>query len=128
MDNLRLAQEWAITRGDAEAEWRLVAALALFWVLRGYLREGAERIDSGAVARRMRPTRRCGRGSSKAPGLLAHWSGDDERAVAHFEGSLAAAQAAGETAPWQPVCSAGWGPWRTPGATSPARAPSSPRC
>ena len=33
MDNLRLAHDWAITRGDAEAEWRLVAALALFWVL-----------------------------------------------------------------------------------------------
>ena len=44
VDNLRLTQEWAITRGDTEAEWRLVAALALFWVFRGYLREGAERV------------------------------------------------------------------------------------
>ena len=44
VDELRLAHEWAIKRGDAETEWRLVAALALFWVLRGYLREGSERV------------------------------------------------------------------------------------
>ena len=30
-------------------------------------------------------------------GTLADWSGDDARAIAHYEGSLAAANAAGET-------------------------------
>ena len=90
VDNLRQAQAWAIARGDANAEWRFVAALALFWVFRGYLREGMERIE---VAR--------SRAYEADPALrarfLADWSGDDARAIAHYEGRLAAANAAGET-------------------------------
>ena len=96
VDNLRLAHEWAIAQGDAEAEWRLVAALGHFWVFRGYLAEGAQRVEA-ALSR--------SHDSDPAPrarffegaGLIAQWSGDNERAVAHFESSLAAAEAAGES-------------------------------
>jgi predicted ATPase/DNA-binding CsgD family transcriptional regulator len=97
VDNLRLAQEWAITRGDAEAEWRLVAALALFWVFRGYLREGSERIEA-ALSRSYEPAPALQARFLEGAGTLARWAGDDEQAVARYERSLAAAQAAGETA------------------------------
>jgi DNA-binding NarL/FixJ family response regulator len=93
VDNLRLAHEWATTRGDTDAEWRLVAALALFWVLRGYLREGVERMEAARSRSFDAPPVLRARFLEGA-GLLALWSGDDNRAVAHFEGSLAAAQAA----------------------------------
>jgi predicted ATPase/DNA-binding CsgD family transcriptional regulator len=97
MDNLRSAQAWAIDRGDAEAEWRFVAALAVSWVLRGYFREGRQRVDA-ALARSYDPGPALRARLHWGAGLLAQWSGDYERAAAHFEGSLEAARAAGETA------------------------------
>ena len=93
MDNLRLAHDWAVTRANVEAEWRLVAALALFWGFRGYLREGSERLKR-RWRRRMTPPQHSARFLEGA-GLLAECSGDDERAIAHYEGSLAAARASG---------------------------------
>ncbi len=97
IDNLRLAQDWAIARGDAETEWRLVAALALFWLLRGYLREGVERsnaaqlrVYAGEPALRAR--------FLEGAGLLALWSRDDDGAVANFEESLKAAGSANDMA------------------------------
>src|SRR5262249_29951121 len=97
VDNLRLAHDWVVTRGDAEAEWRLVAALAFFWVFRGYLREGAERIEA-ALSRSYEADLALRARFFAGAGLLADWSGHDERAVAHYEESLAAAQAAGDSA------------------------------
>ena len=96
VDNLRLAQEWAITRGDTEAEWRLVAALALFWVFRGYLREGAERA-AAALSRSFAAAPALRARLLAAAGLIEQWSGDD-RAITHYEESLAAASAAENTA------------------------------
>ena len=98
VDNLRQAQEWAITRGDTEAEWRLVAALALFWVFRGYLQEGAERIEA-ALSRAYEADPALRARFLDGAGLIAQWSGDNQRAVALYEGSMAAAQDAGETDP-----------------------------
>ncbi|MEK6225881.1 MAG: adenylate/guanylate cyclase domain-containing protein [Chloroflexota bacterium] len=44
-DNLRVALEWNISRGDAEAASRLVFALWRFWQRRGYLLEGGNWCD-----------------------------------------------------------------------------------
>ena len=127
VDNLRLAHDWAIARGDAEAEWRLVAALALFWVL---ARLSAGRRRSGWKRRcraRMWPTRRCGRGSSKAPGC-------SPSGPATTSGRSPTSRRAWppprrrETAPWRCMCSAIWGTWCMPGAMWPAPERSSPRC
>jgi non-specific serine/threonine protein kinase len=97
VDNLRLAQDWAIVCGDAETEWRLVAALALFWLLRGYLREGVAR--SKAARLRAFDTEPSLRSRFlEGTGLLALWSRDDDRAVADFEQSLKAAAAAHDRA------------------------------
>jgi non-specific serine/threonine protein kinase len=97
VDNLRRALDWATTQGDAEAEWRFVAALGLFWVYRGYLREGAERV-AAALTRSHDADPALRARFLDSAGLLALWSSDEERAVTHYEGSLAAAEAAGETA------------------------------
>lgn len=97
IDNLRAALDWAIGRGDPEAEWRLIAALALFWVLRGYLREGTQRVEA-ALARSYEADPALRARFFTGAGLLAIWFGDDKRAIAHYEGARAAAEAAGETA------------------------------
>jgi predicted ATPase/DNA-binding CsgD family transcriptional regulator len=97
IDNFRLAQEWAIARSNGEAEWRFVAALATSWLLRGYYREGAQRIEA-ALARSYDPDPALRARFLKGAGQLAQWSGDDERAPAYFEGCVAAAKEAGETA------------------------------
>jgi predicted ATPase/DNA-binding CsgD family transcriptional regulator len=97
VDNLRLAQDWATSRDDAEAQSRFVAALGLFWVYRGYLREGAARVASVLSRSHDADSALWARFLDSA-GLLALWTGDEERAVTHYEGSLAAAEAVGETA------------------------------
>ena len=74
-----------------------MAALALFWVLRGYLREGVERSNAAQLrAFNGEPALRAR--FLEGAGLLALWSRDDDRAVADFEGSLKAAEAANDRA------------------------------
>ena len=97
VDNLRRAHDWAIAQGDTEAEWRFVAALGLFWVYRGYLREGAERV-AVALSRSYEADQALRARFFDGAGLLALWSGDEARAVTHYEASLTAAEVAGETA------------------------------
>src|SRR3954454_19517163 len=76
---------------------RLVAALALFWVLRGYLRDGIERTDAArSRSYHAKPALRAR--FLEGAGLLALWSGDDDRALADFAESVAAAEAAGDRA------------------------------
>jgi predicted ATPase/DNA-binding SARP family transcriptional activator len=43
-DDLRAALDWFATSGDAKLELRLATALGRFWYIRGYLREGLERL------------------------------------------------------------------------------------
>jgi DNA-binding CsgD family transcriptional regulator len=102
MDSLRLAHEWAISRGDVEREWRLVAALAQFWVLRGYLREGTQWVEA-ALSRTYTPDWALRARFLKGAGLLAHWSGSSELAISHYEGSLAAAKATQDSITAAPV-------------------------
>jgi predicted ATPase/DNA-binding CsgD family transcriptional regulator len=97
VDNLRRAHDWATTQDDAEAEWRFVAALGIFWVYRGYLREGAEWVAAALTRSREADPALWARFLDSA-GQLALWGGDEERAVTHYEESLTAAEAAGETA------------------------------
>ncbi len=97
MANLRLAQEWAILGGDGASEWSLVAAQAPFWVFRGYLREGTRRIEE-ALSRSHDADPVLRARLLDGAGTLAEWSGEDERAAAHFEASLRAAKAAGHPA------------------------------
>jgi predicted ATPase/DNA-binding SARP family transcriptional activator len=43
-DNLRAAVDWTRAAGAADLELRLAGALAVFWSIRGHLREGRERV------------------------------------------------------------------------------------
>jgi len=45
-DNLRAAIDWSHRNGKLELELRLVASLALFWVVRDHLREGRSRVEA----------------------------------------------------------------------------------
>lgn len=94
-DNLRAALGWlgrdGATDEDAEAALNLAGVLSWFWYLRGYLREGSERLEralagygAGETAVRMR--------GLLALGLLVHRMGDDTRAVAVLDAGLALAR------------------------------------
>jgi predicted ATPase/DNA-binding CsgD family transcriptional regulator len=97
IDNFRLAHEWAIARGDVNAEWRLVVALTLFWIFRGYLREGAQWIEA-ALSRSYDADPALWARVLGAAGNLAEWSGHEEQAAAHFESSLRTARSSGDHA------------------------------
>ena len=63
-DNLRAALRWA-EEGEAEIGLRLAGALCQFWLMRGHLREGQERL-ARLLGLAGAPTRR--RGRRRSPG------------------------------------------------------------
>jgi predicted ATPase/class 3 adenylate cyclase len=88
-DNLRVALAACIQRGEAEAGLRLGGALWWFWMVRGYLGEGRERL-AGALALPGSEGRTAARGRAlNGAGALAHHQGDFEGARALYEESLA---------------------------------------
>lgn len=94
-DNLRAAIDWAVGAGEADTPLRLGAALWRFWEMRGFVREGSDRLESIlAVAR----------GSQDplymkvryAAGVLADAAGRYALARTRFSENLAAYRAAGD--------------------------------
>jgi len=72
--NLLVALRWLIDRGDGEGSQRLVTALNMFWWIRGFMREGLERIrEALALPSSSRVTR--ARALAMA-GADAFWLGD----------------------------------------------------
>jgi predicted ATPase/DNA-binding SARP family transcriptional activator/uncharacterized protein HemY len=87
-DNLRAALAWCTERGEAEAGLRLGAALWRFWMVRGHLTEGRERLMHllslpGAAARTVVRAR-----ALHGAGLLTLRQGDYAAARALLEESL----------------------------------------
>jgi len=92
-DNLRAALERS--RGDgSDRELRLAAALAHFWVLRGYGEEGRARLRGALERRPPRPTR-ARAAALDWLGWLAHLHEGDALAGPLLEQAAAAARAAG---------------------------------
>jgi tetratricopeptide (TPR) repeat protein len=90
-DNLRAALEWS-GEHDAEGALRLAGVLWRFWMVRGYLREGRERLDAALRAAEGRAElRRSGAraGALTGVGGLAQHQGDHTEARSLFEESLA---------------------------------------
>ena len=97
-DNLRLALDWFVERGDVQSALRMGGAAWRFWQMRGYLFEGIQRMtailalpgaDADPVARR--------RGLDAAAGLT-YWRGDIDGAKLLYGESLALARASGDKA------------------------------
>ena len=49
-DNLRAAMDWSLAQGDVERALRIATAVHEFWLMRGHIAEGRERLDR-ALAR-----------------------------------------------------------------------------
>jgi predicted ATPase/DNA-binding CsgD family transcriptional regulator len=87
-DNLRAALDWAITRHEPELAVRLGWSLGRYWLVRGRLREGRERVTAAlAVANDRRSPDRARALTSL--GAIAEEQGDHDAAVAAHEESLA---------------------------------------
>jgi predicted ATPase/class 3 adenylate cyclase len=96
-DNLRAAMEWS--RADParqESGFRLAAALARFWYIRGMLSEGRRRLSEGLAAGGAAPAALRARALAGAA-LLAHAQGDYVQAPALARESLALARGAGDS-------------------------------
>lgn len=94
-DNLRAALEWAEeTPAGGQTGLRLARALSLFWVTRGHVSEGRQRL-AAALSRAgvmPPPTRAAG---LAAAGWLARHAGDYQAARAHFQEALEILRQAG---------------------------------
>jgi predicted ATPase/DNA-binding CsgD family transcriptional regulator len=94
-DNMRAALQWSLVN-DASRAVRIAAALARFWLVRGYLSEGRKWLDSvlaldpSAMPPGPRARAICGAGS------LAHFQNHYDVAAEHFRDSLALARALGD--------------------------------
>ncbi|MGH8104027.1 MAG: tetratricopeptide repeat protein [bacterium] len=84
-DNLRASLEWS--RGG-DSELRLAAALARFWMIRGYLAEGREWLKTALAADTAAPPALRAKALTVA-GHLAHIQGDLKIARGLYEQSLA---------------------------------------
>ncbi len=93
-DNFRAALDWAEAH-DPELSLRLASALSFFWSIRGYLREGRERLEHAlSGAGQVDPVVR-----SKALhslGVLAYWQSDYPAAGACYAEALALRRVSGE--------------------------------
>jgi non-specific serine/threonine protein kinase len=94
-DNLRAALGWAAGLEDSESELDLVTALWRYWIARGHLREGLERIEAALARTRTDDSLLLGRAFEGA-GTLALWLREYERAIHWFERALEVARAAGD--------------------------------
>ena len=95
--NIQAALEWAIRTGNAEIEWRMVAALKPCWIGHGHPREGLARVTA-ALSRDFTPEPALLARMLETAGTLAEWSGDEEAALDWTERGLDAARAAGDLA------------------------------
>lgn len=98
-DNVRAALEWALGGEEIEVGLRLVAALYRFWYWRGHLSEGRRWLEAAlevAARRAVPPSAALRARVMHAAGVLADEQGDRDRAVAHYEASLALRREVGD--------------------------------
>jgi predicted ATPase/class 3 adenylate cyclase len=98
-DNLRLALDWAVERGEASYALRFVAGIWRFWQMRGHLLEAWERVQRVLTLDKL---------SNEAPELraralgaaggIAYWRDDGPSAHALYRGALELARATGDRA------------------------------
>ena len=94
-DNLRAAMVWSLQHRDEETMVALVEGLWMFWYIRGHVVEGRRWLDQALalgpdVPDEVRIQALVGAGQ------LAHYQGDEARAIAYLERSLALSEASGD--------------------------------
>ena len=95
-DNLRAALRWAEESGEAEIGLRLAGALCQFWLMRGHLREGQERLARLLGLAGASPHTAARAKALTRAGHLADNLSDYTAAHAFFEESLAIRRELGE--------------------------------
>jgi predicted ATPase/DNA-binding CsgD family transcriptional regulator len=95
--NMREALRWALDSGALELGLRLVAALWLFWFMRGHLTEGRQHFEALLTAARTRGTSSAAYAEAlDKAGVLARYQGDFDRATALIAESLSIYRALGD--------------------------------
>jgi len=112
-DNLRAALHWAEESGEAEIGWRLAGALCQFWLMRGHLREGQDRLARLLGLAGAPPHTAARAKALTRAGHLADNLSDYAAAHAFFEESLAIRRELGDTGGIAAVLNdLGWVAWR----------------
>lgn len=96
-DNLRAALQWAEESGEAEIGLRLAGALCQFWLIRGHLREGQERLARLLGLAGASPRTAARAKALMRAGHLADNLSDYAAAHAFFEESLTIRRERGDT-------------------------------
>jgi len=94
-DNVRAALDWADLVGDAELELRLVAALWVFWLMHGHLREGRARLEA-TLGREVDEQEALHATALEGLSVITRAEGDYERAEKLAEESLTVWRAVGD--------------------------------
>ena len=95
--NLRAALSWFLTDGDPRLALRLAAALSWFWIIRVHLGEGQRWLERALAAAPLAPAIDRAKAVFGAS-ALTHYQGDEERALALGEESLALFRELGDRA------------------------------
>ena len=97
-DNQRAALTWATAAAEAELAVRLASALWRFWQMRGYLREGADRLAAVLRMPGVAAPSALRRQALDAAAGIWYWMGDLDGAEQLYIESLAIARSLGEPA------------------------------
>ncbi|HJP72051.1 MAG TPA: adenylate/guanylate cyclase domain-containing protein [Candidatus Limnocylindria bacterium] len=95
-DNLRAAFGAAIASGSAETALRMGASLWRFWQMRGYLKEGVERLSEALALPASHDVPAARADALSAAAGLAYWQADSDRSRAWYEEEIAAREALGD--------------------------------
>ncbi len=87
-DNLRAALVWAIEQREAETALRMSAGLWRFWQMRGYLVEGAGRVEDALALPKAKDHPEARAAAAEAAAGLAYWIGDTLAARRHYEEAI----------------------------------------
>jgi non-specific serine/threonine protein kinase len=95
-DNLRLASDWGLAApGRGERSLEMAAAMGWFWVKRGYLREGQDRLERALVAAGVPPASLRARALMRL-GSLTFFQGDFDRTRTLLDESTTLARSIGD--------------------------------
>jgi predicted ATPase/class 3 adenylate cyclase len=96
-DNLRVALDWAVQRGEVDFALRFVIAVWRFWQTRGHLNEARQRVDAilSMPGVDEQPADLLSRALAAAGGIT-YWQGDTHATHIHYTRALEVARTTGD--------------------------------